>query len=117
MSVPKEDCPILRVPSGVIATAGASVGWGIASGTAVGAPSGIAVGESCDATVGEACDATVGGASETAVGAAEPPQATATTIIKTKGTQNTALVKGSFETTVIPPKFRNQDLGLLQSPE
>ncbi len=45
------------VPSGAIAIAGASVGWAIASGTAVGATSGTAVGESCDTTVGAAAKA------------------------------------------------------------
>jgi hypothetical protein len=51
------------------------------------------------------------------VGAAAPPQATATARIKTRGTQNTALDMGIFETTVIPPKIGNQDVGKLQSPE
>ncbi len=111
MSVPKEDCPMLRVPSGVIAIAGASVGWGIASGTAVGAHSGMAVGAPEGTAVGESCDTTVGAAWGATVGAAAPPQATATTRIKTKGAQIIPLDLGSFETTVIPPKFGNQDVG------
>jgi hypothetical protein len=45
------------------------------------------------------------------VGEAAPPQATATTRIKTKGAQIIPLDLGSFETTVIPPKFGNQDVG------